>query len=52
MNTPFDLIPLLFPYLLHHCDYPLSPCDLGVKILIGRDGLCKTSNSINNHVIP
>ena len=42
MNTPFDLIPLLFPYLLS-CDYyPLFPFDLGVKIPISRGGLCKT----------
>ena len=43
MNTPLDLILLSFHYLLH-CDYHSpSPCDLGMKIPIGRGGLCKTS---------
>jgi hypothetical protein len=26
-----------------YCDYPLSPCDLGMKILSGFGGLCKPS---------
>ena len=31
---------------------PFFPCDLGMKIPIGRGGLCKTFIGINNHVIP
>ena len=31
MITPFDLIPLLFPYLLRYCDYPLSPLWFGYE---------------------
>ena len=34
-----------------HGDYPISP-NLGMKILIGLGGLCKTFNSISLHVIP
>ena len=43
---------LLFPYLLHYCDYPLSSCDLGMKILSGLGGVCEIFNGINNHVNP
>ena len=31
---------------------PFSPCDLGMKILIGLGGLGKAFNNINLHVIP
>ena len=39
-------------HLLRIYDYPLSLCDLGMKILSGFGGLCKTFNGINNHVNP
>ena len=42
----------LLVYIIDYYDYPLSPFDLGIKILIGLGGLCKTFNSINPHVIP
>jgi hypothetical protein len=29
-------------HLLRIYDYPISPCDSGMKILIGLGGLCKT----------
>ena len=41
-----------FHFSLRYCNYPFSPCDLGMKILSGLGGLCKTFNGINNHVKP
>ena len=48
----FKYIYCLHLYLLRICDYSLSPCDLGMKILSGLGVLYKTFNGINNHVNP
>ena len=48
----FKYIYFFHLHLLCICDYSLSPYDLGMKILIGLGGLCKTLNGINNHVNP
>jgi hypothetical protein len=45
LKIPHVLISLLSPL------YVFPPFDLGMKILIGLVGLCKTFNSINLHVI-
>ena len=49
MRIPLTLISLLY---LCYCDYPFFPSNLGMKIIIGLRGLCKTFNSIKLLVIP
>ena len=43
LNTFIAFIYIYYVVNIIYCDYPLFPCNLGVKIPIDRDGLCKTS---------
>ena len=51
MKIPFDLNFVIYIIYYVVIIIPFSPCDLDMKIPIGRGGLRKTFNGINNHVI-
>ena len=43
LNTFTAFIYIYYIVNIIYCDYPLSPCNLGVKILSSFGGLCKPS---------